>query len=250
MIKEYSGIRIAGLCTGTGNWNEKAADVAAALAEELLLNHRIMKEEIKILVYVTQTPLFMTPSTSFYIAKKLQIGQDCFQYDINQGATGMLTGIQLVASLMLSMEEAHKGLLLIAEDDLERQDHKQPIAAALLLEKEGDQDNTLYVKNTALGRCFPLYYKGYEDAMEYQDECFLSLGKEILEKQKKEMAEYCSKNGVCLEHTICIPEYDSAVRLPMYIVKEQIKGYSMLAALGAGMSAATLVCNLGEELYK
>lgn len=250
MVKEYSGIRIAGVCSREGSCSEKAADVAAGLAEELLLNHHMAKDEIKILIYVTQTPLFMTPSTSFYIAKKLQLGQDCFQYDINQGASGMLTGIQLVASLMLSMDMADKGLLLMADDDLKSEVGKRSMAAAVLLEKEGDGAGFFYVKNASRGHAFSYYYQENEEQLVYKDERFFSLGQEMLEKQMQEMAADCSKKGIIPEHMICIPDYDSAVRLPMYIERGQIKGCSMLAAFGAGLSVTTLVCDLDEDIYK
>ena len=59
MIKEYSGIRIAGLRSRRAECEERAADVAAGLAEELLLSRHAAKEDIKILVYVTQSPLFI-----------------------------------------------------------------------------------------------------------------------------------------------------------------------------------------------
>lgn len=250
MLKEYSGLRIAGVRSKVGSCNEKAADVATELAEELFLKYHIVKDEIKILIYVTQTPLFMTPSTSFYIAKGLQLGQDCFEYDINQGATGMLTGIQLVASLLLSMDIADKGLLLMADDDLKSGTGKRSIASAVLLAKEVAGAGGIYVKNVSLGHSFTHCYQRDEEEPIYEDDCFFSLGQERLEKQIKETTTDCSKKGIVPEHIICTPEYDSAVRLPMYIEQKQIRGCSMLAAFGAGLSVTTLVCDLGEGIYK
>lgn len=250
MIKEYSGIRIAGLRSRRAECEERAADVAAGLAEELLLSRHAAKEDIKILVYVTQSPLFMTPSTSFYIAKKLQVGQDCFQYDINQGAGGMLTGIQLVASLMLSLDGAEKGLLLMADDGLKSDTGEQAAASVILLEKCKEKESKIYVKNMSLGSSFAYCYQGYGDKSVHLDERFLPTGEKLLEKEIEEMSAQCLDRGITPEHKIRSPQYDSGVRLPIYLEEKEITGCSLLAGVGAGISVTTLICDLKKDIYK
>ncbi|MCI8364011.1 MAG: hypothetical protein HFG34_03555 [Eubacterium sp.] len=249
MLKEYSGIRISGLRSRRADREKRSADVAAELAEELLLSRHAVKEDIKVLIYVTQSPLFMTPSTSFYIAKKLQIGQDCFQYDINQGAGGMLIGIQLAASLMLSLEGAEKGLLLMADDELKYDTGEQTAASVLLLEKSKEKDSRIYVKNASFGNSFTYYYQGYGDKSVHMDERFLSTGGKLLEKKIEEISAQCLNRGITPEHRICSPQNDSAVRLPIYLEEKQITGCSLLAALGAGLSVTTLICDLKKDIY-
>ncbi len=249
MIKEYSGIRIAGLRSQREACGKRAADVAAGLTEELLLSRHVAKGDIKILIYVTQSPLFMTPSTSFYIAKKLQIGQDCFQYDINQGAGGMLIGIQLAASLMLSLDGAEKGLLLMGDDGLKSDTGEETAASALLLEKNKEEDSRIYVKNASLGNSFACCYQGYEDKSIHVDERFFSTGEKLLEKEIEEMSAQCLDRGITPEHKICSPQYDSGVRLPIYLEEKQIIGCSLLAGLGAGISVTTLICDLKKDIY-
>lgn len=250
MIKEYSGIRIAGLRNRKADQDETGADVAARLAGGFIHDCHVAAEDIKILIYVTQSPLFMTPSTSFYIAKELQLGQECYQYDINQGATGMLSGVQLVASLMESLDAADKGLLLMADDELEGDCGKRAMASALLLEKRDGIDTGIYVQNCSLGNSFSQYYQRDNKDVLHQDEKFLSLGQEVLEKKTEEMLQQCMEKGIVVESRICLQEYDSAVRLPMYLEKEQIEGCTMLGAFGAGISVMTLVCDLKKDIYK
>lgn len=250
MIKEYSGIRIAGLGNMVADLEETAADVAVRLAGKFIHDRNVAGEDIKILIYVTQSPLFMTPSTSFYIAKELQLGQECYQYDINQGATGMLLGIQLVASLMISLDAADKGLLLMADDALESDCGKRAMASAVLLEKDDGTDTGIYVQNCSLGDSFPLYYQRNRKDILHQDESFFEVGQELLEKQIEEITQQCLNRGITVKNKICLQEYDSAVRLPGYLEREQINGCSMIGAFGSGVSVMTLICDLKENIYK
>lgn len=250
MIKEYSGIQIAGLSNLVADLDETAADVAVRLAGEFIHDCHVTIEDIKILIYVTQSPLFMTPSTSFYIAKELQLGQDCYQYDINQGAVGMLSGIQLAASLMNSLDAANKSLILMADDELESDCGKRAMASAVLLQKNSGTDTGIYVQNCSLGHCFSHYYQRNQKDELHQDESFFSFGQEVLRKKTEDMLQQCLDKDISVKNKICLQEFDSAVRLPGYLEKERIKGCSMLGAFGAGISVMTLVCDLTEDIYK
>lgn len=74
-------------------------------AEELLCQLQWDKESINALIYVTETPRFLVPSTAFYIQNELGIGRDCVVYDINLGCSGWITGMQTVASIMSGIEK-------------------------------------------------------------------------------------------------------------------------------------------------
>lgn len=250
MIKEYSGIYLAGISNMEAEANETAADVAARLAGEFIHDCQVAIEDIKILIYVTQSPLFMTPSTSFYIAKELQLGQECYQYDINQGAAGMLSGVQLAASLMDSLDAADKSLLLMADDGLESDCGKRAMASAVLLEKGNGTNTGICVQNCSLGHCFSHYYQRNQKDELHQDESFFSFGQEVLGKKTEEMLLQCLEKNITVKNKICLQEFDSAVRLPRYLEKERIQGCSMLGAFGAGISVMTLVCDLKEDIYK
>lgn len=250
MLKEYDGIQIAGLrCAVAANSEEKAADTAVKVAEDLFRDYGIAEEDVRVMIYVTQSPLFMTPSTSFYIAKKLNLGQDCYQYDMKQGATGMLKGAQLIASLLLSFNNADKGLLLIADDGLERDLGKRAMASALLFEHCGKGQSKFWIQNCSLGRYFSRFYQGENDETPCVDNEFLISGKKMLEKQKEEMLGQWQGGNNIPDNTVLCDKYDSAVRLPMLLEKELIQGRSLLGALGAGMSVDIMICDLKKDIY-
>lgn len=249
MVKEYNGIQISGvLCDEEKTYKESAADIAVRIAESILDKHNIRREDIKVMIYVTQSPLFMTPSTSFYIAKKLNLEKDCYQYDINQGATGMIVGTQLIASLMISFEKAEKGLLLLADDGLECEMGKKGMASAVLFEK--NKKGRILVKNCSDGLAYMKCYQGLNDIETAVSDDFYSYGKMMLEKQMLEMEKISSKTDILLENKVECEIADSAVRLPLILAKEQVHGTSLLGAWGGGMSAAAMICDLSENIYK
>lgn len=95
-----------------GTVTELAIKAADILLEKLKWN----REEIRALVYVTQSPEFESPSTAMLIQKELKIGCNCTVFDINLGCSGYVAGLQVVSSLLASCEDGDKALLLVADD--------------------------------------------------------------------------------------------------------------------------------------
>lgn len=161
----------------------------------------------------------------------------------------MLIGIQLAASLMFSLDGAEKGLLLMADDGLKSDTGEQAAASVILLERCKEKESKMYVRNASLGNSFACCYQGYGDKSVHLDERFFSTGEKLLEKEIEEMSAQCLDRGITPEHKICSPQFDSGVRLPIYLEEKQITGCSLLAGLGAGISVTTLVCDLKKDIY-
>ena len=86
----------------------------ASEAGEKLLNYlNWNKEEIRVLVFVTQTPELIAPSTAMLLQKELGIGYDCSAFDVNLGCSGYISGLQIVSALLQST--GGKGLLLVGD---------------------------------------------------------------------------------------------------------------------------------------
>lgn len=92
---------------------QAASDLATVAAEKLMKQLGWNKDEIKILVFVTQSPDVCTPSTAMIIQKRLNIGVDCLAFDVNLGCTGYVSGLQIVAALLNNV--GGKGLLLVGD---------------------------------------------------------------------------------------------------------------------------------------
>lgn len=105
----YTGIRRRH-CLMKG---QTASDLSCFAAEKLLTRLKWDRNEIRVIVNVTQSADLLTPSTAMIIQKRLGIGQDCIAFDVNLGCSGYVSGLQIAAALLQST--GGKGLLTVAD---------------------------------------------------------------------------------------------------------------------------------------
>ncbi len=72
------------------------------------------REEIKVLIFLTQTPDYITPATAALLQERLGLSKSCMAFDINLGCSGYPYGLSVAASLLANMPGA-KGLLLAGD---------------------------------------------------------------------------------------------------------------------------------------
>lgn len=94
---------------------QEAKDLCFFASQKLLDTMGINREEICVLIFVSQTPSFVVPSTAFWIHNQLGLSEECIAYDINLGCSGFVEGLNAIASVMHSQEVGKKGLLLNAD---------------------------------------------------------------------------------------------------------------------------------------
>lgn len=90
------------------------SDMAEAGLSYLFSENLLKKEDIDALLIVTQTPDYFIPPTSCVLHGKLQLKQDAFCLDINQGCAGFLVGLMQAFSL-LEQEHIRKVVLINAD---------------------------------------------------------------------------------------------------------------------------------------
>ena len=86
------------------------SDYSVRAAECLIKDNNIDVNEIKALIFVTQTPDFIIPKTSSIIQDRLKLKNDIFVLDINDGCSGYIYG--LITSLQFCSKNVDKILLL------------------------------------------------------------------------------------------------------------------------------------------
>lgn len=94
---------------------QTSADLACCAGAELLKFLNWEAKDIDVLIFLTQTPSFMIPSTAFYLQHLLGISKKCMVFDVNLGCTGVVEGIQIAASLLQNCSMNGKGLVLFAD---------------------------------------------------------------------------------------------------------------------------------------
>jgi 3-oxoacyl-[acyl-carrier-protein] synthase-3 len=91
-----------------------SSDLCFAAAEELISEMNVNREEIDLLIFISQTPDYRMPATSILLQERLGLLTSTITFDINLGCSAFLYGLSIVYSMMLS-GRLKKALLLDGE---------------------------------------------------------------------------------------------------------------------------------------
>ncbi|MGB1205687.1 MAG: ketoacyl-ACP synthase III [Chitinophagales bacterium] len=94
--------------------HQTAADLCFEAAEKLIEALQWNKNEIQVLVFVSQTPDHITPATAIMLQNRLNLPNSCLAFDINLGCSAYVYGLSVVSSLLSNMG-FKKGLLLVGD---------------------------------------------------------------------------------------------------------------------------------------
>lgn len=90
------------------------SDLCIASAEKLIAELGWQKQEIELLIFISQSRDYIIPSTSGIIQHKLGLPTSCIAYDIGLGCSGWVYGVSAMASMMQA-GGLKKGLLLVGD---------------------------------------------------------------------------------------------------------------------------------------
>ena len=91
-----------------------ASDLCVPAVESVLAMTGCPREEIGVLVMVTQTPDYLCPATACVLHGKLGLEKSCGAFNVNLGCSGYVYGLWLVGSLMAA-SRIRRGLLLCSD---------------------------------------------------------------------------------------------------------------------------------------
>ena len=109
------------IMTTTGIENRRVADkdvctsdLCFEAAEKLINDLGWDKNEIELLIFVSQTPDYILPMTSSILQDRLGLPKSCIAFDTTLGCSGYTYGLS-IASSMLMATKGKKGLLLVGD---------------------------------------------------------------------------------------------------------------------------------------
>lgn len=94
--------------------NTCSSDLCLAAAERLIADNGIDKEDIDLLVFISQTPDYRMPATSVTLQHRLGLGNKAVAFDINLGCSAFIYGLSVVYGMM-EHSNLKKALLLDGE---------------------------------------------------------------------------------------------------------------------------------------
>lgn len=92
-----------------------ACDLGFAAASKLLKEHKYSKGKIKALIFLSQTPDYKIPFTSNILQSRLSLNSDILCLDVNAGCAGFIQGLSLGFSILKTLKQDEKVLLIIGE---------------------------------------------------------------------------------------------------------------------------------------
>jgi 3-oxoacyl-[acyl-carrier-protein] synthase III len=91
-----------------------SSDLCFKAAEKLITDNEINRNEIDLLVFVSQTPDYRMPATSVILQDRLNLPQNTVAFDLTLGCSGFIFGLAVVYSMM-ERSGLRKALLLDGE---------------------------------------------------------------------------------------------------------------------------------------
>ena len=94
--------------------NECASDLCIAAAEKIFSVKNVDKNDIEILIFISQTGDYRLPVTSAIIQDRLGLSKSCIAFDIPLGCSGYVYGLSVISGMMNACN-LKKGLLLAGD---------------------------------------------------------------------------------------------------------------------------------------
>lgn len=99
------------------------SDLCAAAAEKLLVELGWDRASVKAVIFVSQTPDYVSPATACTLQARLGLSKGCAAFDINLGCSGYVYGLATAAQFARGMSTEDDGsgrVLLLVGDTLSR----------------------------------------------------------------------------------------------------------------------------------
>lgn len=105
---------------------QTTSDFCYAAAKEIMETKAVAREDIGVLVFVTQTLDYGLPATACVLAHRLGLSKECMAFDVKLGCSGYVYGLNIAAAIMNS-SNVTKALLLVGDTSAKELSHKKKI---------------------------------------------------------------------------------------------------------------------------
>ena len=113
--------------------NTCSSDLCLAAAEKVIADNEVDKDEIDLLIFISQTPDYRMPATSVTLQHRLGLSNKTIAFDINLGCSAFIYGLSIVYGLM-ERSGLKKALLLDGEVVKDTKQHRMKLSDYLTLQ--------------------------------------------------------------------------------------------------------------------
>lgn len=144
-----------------------ASDLCFVAAEKLIADNNIDRNEINLLVFLSQTPDYRMPATSILLQHRLGLPKSTMAFDIQLGCSGFINVLSIVYNMMQNLG-FNKALLLDGETRSKvysRKDRREAFifgdaGVAALIERDEKFGESHFSLNSDGSRCDLIMIKG------------------------------------------------------------------------------------------
>jgi hypothetical protein len=201
-MNKYENIAITDISVVEKKEKTSELSIQAAFT---LCEKKGIKENVKVLLLVTQEEDFLFPATAFVVHKVLGLPKDCIVYDINAGTDGFLIALEIVGGILCTYKNDACGLVITAE---------QGKAAATIVKRTGEA-HAEFCHKTYPDLWDTVWESRWKKGRECKVENFISIiDMENVEEQKD--VDYIIFPQVNMDKNTFV---DSSVLIPMEIFR-------------------------------
>ena len=141
-----------------------SSDLCFKAADELLNALDCRRDAIDALIFVSQTPDYLMPSTSCLLQERLGLGQECAAFDVNLGCSGYVYGLWMASTFIAS--SGFRRVLVLNGETPTRYADETDRAVALLF---GDAGSATLVEAPTVDQAQKWHFILRTDGAGYQD---------------------------------------------------------------------------------
>ena len=139
------------------------SDLVLKAANHVIQKLKWRRDDVDILILVTQTPDYLTPATSGILQDKLRLKKNIIVYDINLGCSGYTHGLIAISSIMKSLN-LKKGLLAVGDVTSKLVNNKDNVSNLLF----GDAGSVTAIENKTKSK-EKMFFDYYSDGSGFKD---------------------------------------------------------------------------------
>lgn len=226
--------------------DETSSDLAFCAAEKMFNEYHINRDIIDFVIFCTQTPDYMMPSTACILQDRLKLSQNCGAFDIDLGCSAFVYGLAAAQSFVQS--KLAKNVLLLTGDTLSKTIHPNSESRLLF----GDGAAACLISTDGFAEIGSEFVLG-SDGSGYKDLILENSGMRnyFADKRTDDTANYMYMNGEAIFNftTRIVPPLVNDTLLKNSLSKDDVDLFVFHQANKFMLNTVRKVCGISKDKF-